>query len=343
MPLPTESGAAIAFTTATCVQAWTEYPFNKTGDSVTKVYRHMMQVKRANYAPLAFDDEMTAAGEKPARSPFADDALAFWVGDSQPSQIGGDLVEFERTFANIPVSRTEGYGLYPVEAPGVAANTSVVIATSESTPTPAISVIGDWDVTVIFTVGTGVGASFTEGLLVDINNDAVGDGRFTGTFTILVYNQGSYDEVVVAKNFNMEASPGTDITGDVITCTKDISVNFPSNYTKVESPTSSETITTFTASNDLIARDPETLNTTANVQFDYFKVDSIFEITVNNKFHVITSAGDKTDTSSATTNPTSEEYLELIAAGSTLNAEDSSLNRWMGNIWSRETIRGKAQ
>ena len=114
MPLP--SGATL--TAPTCTRAWLDYPFKANGDATTKVYNHFMEVKAINYTPLADNDTMTAADEKPTNSPFADDANAFWVSDTIPEAGDGGMVFFIRTFANIPQSRQEGAGAYAFAFPG---------------------------------------------------------------------------------------------------------------------------------------------------------------------------------------------------------------------------------
>ncbi len=45
----------------------------------------------------------------------------------------------------------------------------------------------------------------------------------------------------------------------------------------------------------------------------------------------------------AATVPTRSDYQTMIATGEELVAEDSTLTRWMGNIWKRETVRILAQ
>ena len=104
MSIPYSAGKA--FTTATCIRAWEEYPLQSEGDLTAKVYHHIMVVARDSYALLAKNALMTDAASKPGRSPFADDSGAYWIGDSEPSVIDGGInVQFDRKFATIPADR----------------------------------------------------------------------------------------------------------------------------------------------------------------------------------------------------------------------------------------------
>ena len=61
-----------------------------------------MKVLTEAYTPLADDDTMTTATQKPLRSPFADDSEAFYVGDQNVAHgstgAGNDQVRFDMIF-----------------------------------------------------------------------------------------------------------------------------------------------------------------------------------------------------------------------------------------------------
>ena len=338
MTLPNESVGpnGIDFTTATCVSAWIEYPFNQNGDSDTKVYRHIMQVKRANYAPLEFNDEMTAADSKPERSPFPDDALAFWVGDTQPTQIGGDLVEFQRTFANVPASRTEGYGLYPFDAPGV--DTTATLTTATSIGSESASSV--WlDAFFTFEMSGEDAANFPVNSRVDIYNDNQSSG-VAGKFRVIIPNNGNPIDYFVTVN----DAYVTENDGSLITCKiygRNLNPSWNTDW--YFEPSAPYPYTTFTVTRRINARAPKTVNNTASVDSDYFKADNIFDIDLINKFQVYDASLNPTDTLTSSTNPTKLEYQDFIDNRTLLPAEISALERWMGNIWLRATISTIAQ
>ena len=337
MSLPAEGGP-IALTTATCVAAWIEYPFNARGDVATKVYHHTMQVKRADYAPLAEDDIMTAAGEKPTRSPFADDAVAYWVGDSIPRQIGGDLVEFDRPFANIPVARTETAGVYPFTFPGVSTDpeTSVTAIATSTGNESIVPVTGQSQAFLVaFDVSTADLIKFRVGDGVSVNNDAdVTDGYFQ------VFQGGSWKDVTPAS-----IGVISDISGNTVTAM--ITYDTYGNFSNARSEFA---LTTYTIYSNIFRSSEITINSSAFEEINYQKADDSLTLALTSKFEIYAAAsGDLTNlmddgfSSGNRTTVQAEDYAELIATGATINAEDASFSRWMGNIWEVRNIKVKAK
>ena len=69
-----------------------EFPFsNKYGDTAHILITMPMVQLSASYAPLAINTAATVNG-----------ASVFVVGDSPPAEIGADVIQFDRQFANIP-------------------------------------------------------------------------------------------------------------------------------------------------------------------------------------------------------------------------------------------------
>ena len=104
------------FDTATCIGGKCEYPLIES-DNYAKVYYHNMVCTQNKYEKLALNTNMTASTGKPDRSPFDDDADAFYVGDFSINPIGNGLVSFQRVFATVPEEHIEPYGLYARELP----------------------------------------------------------------------------------------------------------------------------------------------------------------------------------------------------------------------------------
>ena len=328
MSIPYTKGTA--FTTPTCVGGWVEYPFANEGDGVTKIYHHNMMVKESSYSPLSFDDVMTAADEKPERSPFSDDSSAYWVGDSTPNPADGGNVMFDRKFANIPAQRTNGAGYYSVELPGSSVTVTDNLATS--TADEALSSSGS-TLIVTFTVASADVGNFNVGQRVSINNDADASGKFQAT----VRNYPGVYPQYYTNYFFIDSARVVDITGNTITTYFDgTTVRFVSDFSSPTLP-----LTTFTISNVLNTRNPSVENMPSIIIQDYFKVDDLRSIQVIDKFYVKYSSSNNTpvDTLSNSTSPTASEYLTSIVSSEYLPAEISTVTRWMGNIWVRETTK----
>lgn len=109
-----------SFDTATCIGGKCEYPLYAS-NNYAKVYSHNMVCTQDKYSDSVPDldtnlvdyDATTAPyGSKPIRSPFDDDASAYFVGDISVNPVGNGLVSFQRLYATIPSEHIEPYGLF---------------------------------------------------------------------------------------------------------------------------------------------------------------------------------------------------------------------------------------
>ena len=341
MSLP--SGATL--TDAKCVGATIEYPFRDNGDSLTKVYIHQMQVKLTSYAALVDNNNMTAATQKPSGSPFPDDALAFYVGDSVPSPIDGGMVEFDRVFANVPADRTVPNGkadpnsLYAFEFPDTATIQNTYTSTGgESFSHDAASHTS----TISFNLSSGDIANLSIGDKIQVKNTS-------SSFFVL------YDRVTppgsTSNIYTANATPCviTNKTSSTITC----SYVWTSYYNLpvldsgddkggVASTTYQAVLTVLTGRADTLQ-----VNSPSFIESTYIKSDNIYLLNSNlsKRFAVYLSNGnlDANMNLGTTTNPTNDEYADLVSNGLTINAEDQTVSRWRGNIFELKTIKVLAQ
>ena len=80
-------------------------PFLEDGDTDTKVYHMACSQLEDDYdsEQLDLDDTMTSAASAGVIAlPFAADSNAYFVGDTGHTAADGGMIEFQRTFANIP-------------------------------------------------------------------------------------------------------------------------------------------------------------------------------------------------------------------------------------------------
>lgn len=319
MPLPS-TVTGTQFTTATCTGASIEYPFRNNGDSLTKIYSHIMQVKLTSYVPLADDDTMTAITEKPERSPFPDDAGAFYIGDSTPEPIDGGMVQFVRGFSNIPKSRVEGAGLYGFTFPSVTDG-----------------------ITSTFNCNSGTGDFLTSNNRVEIrfsltnanaqNLDLGGKCQAASASQRLVfYGQTSYEELSPFFVIYEKTANGSNYNYK----------GYMENYQSVKSVNAYSTFSTFTISTPkLIARpSKETTNSESIFTYRYVKTANIENEDLTRRFQVLSRSGsnptyiyENADEVTSSTAPTVKEYGGLVYVGGYLQAEPEVVSRWRGNIW----------
>lgn len=108
-----------SFDTAKCTGGRKIHPFDKNDlPNSGVIYEHTMTQAKTEYQPLALDLPMTGTN-KPTGSPFADDATAFSVGDSEPNDAGNGLVTFTRTFSQVPDTYTDQIGLISRATPQI--------------------------------------------------------------------------------------------------------------------------------------------------------------------------------------------------------------------------------
>ena len=146
------------------------YPFLEDGDTSTKVYNMICTQRESDYSAsqIDLDDPMTNATTAGViELPFTGDSSAYFVGDTAHSSIGGGMLQFTRTFANIPQTITTASGSAFVTFPGILADRTVgsslditaVSMTSGTkgititTATHGLSVDDNINVTLEYTVG----------------------------------------------------------------------------------------------------------------------------------------------------------------------------------------------
>jgi len=330
MSIPYSAGTSFAI--PTCVGGVIKYPFANEGDSATKVYVHDMQVARANYAPLAFNNYMeTNIGfpnqQKPLRSPFPDDRYAYWVGDSEPTDNGTSIVSFQRTFANVPASRLEGNGIYAFTYPGIAQQAQQVFGTSKSSPTPLASWnSNNFSAVLVFEVTNP--QDYSIGQKFDVRNDT--DPPFY-RFQIQTIGGSQWFDTSYTNGYV------TNISNDQIT----IESVLGSNYAGFRFPPSYPA-STVTMIYSLPTRNPFTQNANSRKNINYILSNDLIGIPIGSQFSVVTSTGTPTDSLSTTTSPTTLEYLDSLNNGEFINAESTKISRWMGNIWESVNITVEA-
>ena len=125
-----------SFDTATCIGGHKQDPFKIYGASGV-LYEHDMLQTKTEYQSLelnttmdAYDASTNPNGAKPTRSPFADDANAYFVGDTNFQDAGSGLVRFKRTFSTIPTSYEIPYGLYSRTMPQIASHSASTALTT---------------------------------------------------------------------------------------------------------------------------------------------------------------------------------------------------------------------
>jgi hypothetical protein len=98
------------------------YPFLEDGDTSTKVYNMICTQRESDYSAsqIDLDDPMTNATTAGViELPFTGDSSAYFVGDTGHSSIGGGMIQFTRTFSNIPQTITTPSGSAFVTFPGI--------------------------------------------------------------------------------------------------------------------------------------------------------------------------------------------------------------------------------
>lgn len=116
-----------SFDTATCIGGYKNDPFAVFNASGVIYYHDMLQTRSEYQTPslnktmVTYDASTAPDGVKPTRSPFADDANAYFVGDDNFQDAGQGLVRFRRAFSRVPSNYKEPYGLYNRILPSITA------------------------------------------------------------------------------------------------------------------------------------------------------------------------------------------------------------------------------
>ena len=127
------------------------YPFVDRGDTNTKVYNLVCTQRASDYnaAQIDLDDNMSSAanaGVIDLPSGWAD-SNAYFVGDADHSPLPGGMLQFTRTFANIPAYSQTSTGSYGYTFPGLR---GFAVTTMEESDVSSVSMtLGTLGVTVV--------------------------------------------------------------------------------------------------------------------------------------------------------------------------------------------------
>jgi len=223
----------------------------------------------------------------------------YLVAESSPEDVGGGVVQWTRTYAAIPEPRME-FESYAHTFPGLETGSLGPLRYISGTPTNSASVT-----TITTTVAHGI---------------SVGDS------VIIRYTNQQPDGTQIGRQRLFTALTGT--TGSTLKVSIIIDTNI---------------VLWLTAQKADMGRDAFTEETTSWIAYDYFLpgvsqgITTFADIPIINSPVIVDSNGTRTDTYAATTAPTKTEYLADVKNKTPHVAHDSSLRRWMGNIYERQT------
>lgn len=328
MAIPYTSSLQSVYDTPRTSQCWVEYPFAYANDNTTRLYHHLMIMPGDKYAPLSYNVTMAGAN-KPLDSLFADDANAFWVQDRNLAPIGNNLVSFDRLFAQVPTTRTEGAPNYSFTFPSV----------------------GSAGITKSLNIVTGTGKFLTY------------QGRSEIYFQLTAANSASFnigDRVQASQGGHNVVFYGQTtaqlIQGFYIIYEKSVS---GSNYfyravfesdDAIKTRVSLSAFTSFTllspVTNNGVVDQQRTINADSLINFRYLKTDDILSVTTERGFDVLQKESNNTytvkQTVTASTLPSAQEYGGLVYQGGFISGEAESARRWLGNIWEFQSRRVRA-
>jgi hypothetical protein len=303
------------------------YPFIESGDTTTKVYNLVCTQRASDYnaAQIDLDDNMSSAanaGVIDLPSGWAD-SNAYFVGDTGHAPIGGGMISFTRTFANIPQSTTIASGSAFVAFPGISStitlNTALAVTSITMTSgTKGVTII---TATHSLTIGDNVNVAL---------NFTVGSNPF-------IYS--------VTGNYRVLAVPTT--TAFVI----DIG-----HYWGEQVTLNIDSGRVWEASQ---GRQPVTRNVSTQTRYDYIlpgvtpSISSVLDVNLPSAFAVVgVTTGTPTDVAFDTytngfgtflgTLPDATEYVDMIDEEMNIIIE-SSLSEWAGNILVQKTKTCKAR
>ena len=307
------------------------YPFLEDGDTSTKVYNMICTQRESDYnaAQIDLDDPMTNATTAGViELPFTGDSSAYFVGDTAHSSIGGGMLQFTRTFANIPQTTTTASGSAFVTFPGIwkertAGTTLTVTAISMTSGTKGVTI-----------------TTAAHGLAVGDNINATLD--YTVDSDPFIHS--------ISGDFRVLAVPTTTTT------TIDIGHYWDSQVTL--------TLDSGSIVEGQPFREQLVKNVSTLTRYDYVLpgvtpgISDVLDVNLPPAFAVITRAygtiservsdGDVftppvgIETGYSITMPNATEYLDMIAESKNIVIE-SSLAEWAGNILVMKTKTCKAR
>jgi len=343
-PTPSSANGFISFSIPTCTGGYSTKPFRDHGDKITNVYYHEMKVLTVSYTPLDDDDTMTAATHKPLRSPFPDDAEAFYVGDQSVSNGGDGLTTFTRVFANIPNTRYDPTGLYAFDFSGVTTS-------SDGTVTEVI----DYAMNI---TGQGYNGKYTAygnihpgqpnyyfgeslgrrniiiGTVSDSTGLAVGD-TIVVAFNTPIQVTSSYSSQVI--NYSTLSVTIIKIVANAITFGFG-GIRYQNEYEwqwaqEASSLQFSKTVVTDTVTTT--QGEIQTKNSPSRELKSYIK-------TTQPTTEILQNMTQLPQSLTTTSTPTIAQYNAMVAAGEYLNGAPETITRFMGNIYEKSLIQVRA-
>lgn len=303
------------------------YPFIESGDTTTKVYNLVCTQRASDYdaAQIALDDNMSSAGNAGVidlPSGWAD-SNAYFVGDTGHAPIGGGMISFTRTFANIPQSTTIASGSAFVAFPGM-------------------------------------GRTITYNNALAVTSIAMTSGTKGVTITTATHSLTIGDNVNVTLNFTIGSDPFIySVTGNyrvlAIPTTTAFVIDI-GHYWGEQVTLNLDSGRVWEASQ---GRSPVTRNVSTQTRYDYILpgvtpgISSVLDVNLPPAFTVVgVTTGNPTDVAFDTytngngtylgTIPDATEYIDMIDEEMNIIIE-SSLSEWAGNILVQKTKTCKAR
>jgi hypothetical protein len=290
-----------------------EYPF--PGDQLTRVIRRRYHVLASSYCPAALDQTDSVY------------TLAYLVSDIPVQELPGGVWEIERTFAEVPTPQQE-FESYVFAFPGLSNS--------------LVSVTGSRNVL------TGAAYNPTTGILSWSDPSVITGqqviGRMTGEWSYQVVGQSSVITYPIDQPFSRKAISPTAIN---------VGPKFVLSNREVTLGTSGISASAFTAVlTGLSFRNPVQLASVSRIEDVYFLAGSSTgaayslpeDIETLQQFKVRQLYGGlEVESVGLFTDPTLAEYSEMIASQSEIVAEESRVERYLGNIYRRRTRYMKAK
>jgi len=295
------------------------YPFLTDGDTTTKVYNMACSQRASDYAAnqVALDDTMSSASAAGVIAlPFAADSSAYFVGDTGHAPSDGGMLEFTRTFANIPQSSRELVGTQAYNFPGWSATYNqkqLITITAASYTSPSN----------IVTLTTAVDHDMSAGGIIQLNMDYT----LTGS-TFVHYAQGRFRVVADISATQLSVDLGR-VFGSQKTMTLNNAEMVDATYDN--RPAASHVSTTMEEITYILPGVTSGVTTIADIS-----VPPVFNV-----YNIL--AGVSTDTlkdGPYPTMPSKSDYLDMIDDKAQIVIE-STLEKWRGNILKQniKTIR----
>jgi hypothetical protein len=301
-----------------------------------------MKVLTEAYTPLADDNTMTTATQKPLRSPFPDDVEAFYVGDQNVADASDGFTTFTRVFANIPQTRFDPTGLYAFDFSGVT-TTSPNTTTETRAYGMSLSLQGyngrytssgsqdGGRISWAFGSDLGSGNIFA-GSVSNSAGLAVGD-TLTVAFDSIVTPASSFG----TASFVVVSASIVRINGNFVTFKFPYQRYQDSYEWKWADEANSAAFSKNIVTNGTTVNEGEieTRNSPSRELKTYIKTSQPTTEVLENMTQLPKSL-------TTTSIPTIAQYNAMVASGDYLNGAPETITRWMGNIYEKSLIQVRA-